>query len=249
MLHALRMVALGGQLAVISVLGIVTSLRRPFHPDNTTRCANWFGHTGLPLLGVKLHADLRALEAHGGPAVIVCNHISNYDLYVYGGMVPSRTVTLGKTSLKWLPLFGQLYWLTGNVLIDRGNARKAKAAMQATTRTLVENKSSILVFAEGTRGHGRGLGPLKKGAFQMAIAAGVPILPVCVNNYARDWRPSRKQTGTVHMRALAPIPTAGLTADDVPALLAQCEQAMRKAIEELDVAAGTAHTAQRHASH
>jgi 1-acyl-sn-glycerol-3-phosphate acyltransferase len=239
MLHALRMFALGGQLLVISVVGILTSLLRPFHPSNTTRCANWFGRSGLPILGVKLHADLRELAAHRGPAVIVCNHISNYDLYVFGGMVPSRTVTLGKKSLKWLPLFGQLYWLTGNVLIDRGNARKAKEAMVATTHALVDEQTSILVFAEGTRGHGRGLGPLKKGAFQMAIGAGVPIQPVCVNNYTRGWNLRRCRTGEVQMRALPPIPTQGMSVDDMPALMAQCEQAMRTAIDELDAAAGT----------
>lgn len=239
MLHALRLAALGGQLALVSTAGILTSLLRPFHPDNTTRCAHWFGGPGLKLLGVTLHADLSALQAHRGPAVILCNHVTNYDLYVFGNMVPPRTVTLGKTSLKWLPLFGQLYWLTGNVLIDRGNARQAKAAMITTTRALVDRQTSILVFPEGTRGHGKGLGSFKKGAFIMAVEAGVPIVPVCANNYIRGWRLNRWRAGDVHMRALPPIPTAGLTADDVPALMARCETLMRDAVAELDRAAGT----------
>ena len=29
------------------------------------------------------------------------------------------TVIVGKKSLKWLPLVGQLYWLTGSLFIDR----------------------------------------------------------------------------------------------------------------------------------
>ena len=80
--------------------------------------------------------DIDSLLRHQRPAVIVANHLSNYDLFVFGHAVPPLTVTLGKTSLKWIPFFGQLYWLAGNVLIERGNAAKAKQAMLTTTDTL-----------------------------------------------------------------------------------------------------------------
>ena len=39
-------------------------------------------------------------------------------------IVQPRTVTVGK-SLVWIPFFGPLYWLTGNLLIDRDNRAKA----------------------------------------------------------------------------------------------------------------------------
>lgn len=80
-----------------------------------------------------------------------------------------------------MPLFGQLFWLAGNVLIDRGNAQKARRSMLTTTHTLQHEETSIWVFPEGTRNLGESLLPFKKGAFQMAIAAGVPIVPVCVS--------------------------------------------------------------------
>lgn len=140
---------------------------------------------------------------------------------------------MGKTSLKWLPLFGQIYWLAGNVLIDRGSAAKAKAAMLKTTEVMQKEDTSIWVFAEGTRNMGRGLLPFKKGAFQMAISAGVPIMPLC-SSYKKTMRLNRWHAGTVKIRALAPIPSVGLTPDDVPALMQRCHDTMRACIAEMD---------------
>jgi len=93
---------------------------------------------------------------------------------------------------------------------------------------------SLWVFVEGTRSHGKGLGPFKKGAFQMAINAQVPILPVCANNYTRTMNLNRWHGGTVILRALPPIATTGLTLDDLPALMATCHAQMAACIEELD---------------
>jgi 1-acyl-sn-glycerol-3-phosphate acyltransferase len=93
---------------------------------------------------------------------------------------------------------------------------------------------SIWVFAEGTRSHGKGLAPFKKGAFQMAINAQVPIIPVCANNYVRGIRLNRWRSGEVILRALPPIATQGLTLDDMPALMAQCHAQMQGCIAQLD---------------
>ncbi len=77
-------------------------------------------------------------------------------------VVPHRTVCIAKKSLKWVPLFGQLFWLAGNVLIDRGNAHKARRAMLTTTHTLQHKDTSIWVFPEGTRNLGKGAAAVPK---------------------------------------------------------------------------------------
>ncbi|MEY4764891.1 MAG: hypothetical protein RI907_1564 [Pseudomonadota bacterium] len=239
MLSLLRIVLLAVHFVIGSVIGLLIGLCRPFNPDNSRLCARVYAIPALRILGIRTHLEVDGITHHERPAVIVANHLSNHDLFVFGRIVPRRTVSLGKTSLKWIPLFGQLYWLAGNVLIDRGNARQAKRAMVTTTDTLQHKDMSIWVFAEGTRSHGKGMGPLKKGAFQMAINAGVPIVPVCANNYTRGLNLNRWHAGTVRMRALPPIPTAGLTIDDVPELMARCEREMRALIDQLDLEAGT----------
>jgi len=239
MLLTLRMLLLGVHFVLASLLGLLVSLCRPFNPDNSRLAARIYAVPAQYIMGMRARRDIDDLLRHQRPAVIVANHLSNYDLFVFGHAVPPRTVTLGKTSLKWIPFFGQLYWLAGNVLIERGNAAKAKQAMLTTTDTLQHKDVSIWVFAEGTRGHGKGLAPLKKGAFQMAINAGVPIIPLCANNYVRGMSLNRWHSGTVAMRALPPIPTAGMTLDDMPKLMAQCQAQMQACIDELDREAGT----------
>lgn len=234
MLFAFRMAAMALYFVPASLLNLLIVLLRPFNTDNSRWCGNVYGRPVLRLFGLTVHRELEALDATPHPYVIVANHQSNHDLFLHGTVVPQRTVSIGKTSLKWLPLFGQIYWLAGSVLIDRGNASSARQSMVQTTAVMRENKTSIWVFAEGTRNHGQGLLPFKKGAFQMAISAGVPIVPVCASTYRRSMRLNRWHAGHVVVRALAPIPTQGLTLDDMPDLMAQIHARMRQCIADLD---------------
>ena len=234
MLFLLRMVLMGLHFIVAGVLGVLIGVCRPFNPDNSRLCARLYAVPAMWLLGLNVKADVDSLRHKPGTCVIIANHQSNYDLFVFGTVVPHRTVCIAKKSLKWVPLFGQLFWLAGNVLIDRGNAHKARRAMLTTTDTLQHKDTSIWVFPEGTRNLGKGLLPFKKGAFQMAIAAGVPIIPVCVSSYARDMRLNSWNTGDVMIRSLAEIPTAGLTQDDMPQLIETCHAQMKACIEQMD---------------
>ncbi|MEO4048809.1 1-acylglycerol-3-phosphate O-acyltransferase [Pseudomonas sp. CAU 1711] len=234
MLFSLRMLLLGLQFLLAGLAGLLLGLCRPFNPDNSRLCARLYALPALCVLRLKLKAEVRSLYGQDRPCVIVANHQSNYDLYVLGRVVPPRTVSIGKKSLKWIPFFGQLYWLAGNVLIDRGNTRQAKQAMLQTTETLQRRATSIWVFPEGTRNLGKGLLPFKKGAFQMAIAAGVPIIPVCVSNYAGRLKLNSWSSGRVLIRSLPAIPTLGLTLDDLPQLMQRCQQLMSECIEQLD---------------
>jgi 1-acyl-sn-glycerol-3-phosphate acyltransferase len=234
LLFVLRILLLTVHVVVASVIGLIIGLCRPFNPDNSRLCARVYAIPALRIMGIQMELQIGDLIQHQRPAVIVANHLSNHDLFVFGRVLPVRTVSLGKKSLKWIPLFGQLYWLAGNVLIDRGNAMQAKRAMTTTTDTLQQKDMSLWVFAEGTRSHGKGLGPFKKGAFQMAIKAGVPIILVCANNYTRTINLNRWRGGRVILRALPPIPTEGLTMDDLPDLMAKCHAQMAACVDELD---------------
>lgn len=234
MLFLLRMLAMGVHFILAGILGLLLGICRPFNPDNSRLCARLYSIPAQWLLRWKLKTDVQPLLDHQRSCVIVANHQSNYDLYVLGRVVPKRTVSIGKKSLKWVPFFGQLYWLAGNVLLDRGNAVRAKQAMLTTTETLKHKDTSIWVFAEGTRNLGKGLLPFKKGAFQMAIAAGVPIIPVCVSTYVNHLHLNRWNSGEIIIRSLPAIPTAGLTQDDLPQLIDTCRTQMQLCIDAMD---------------
>ena len=207
MLHTLRLFLLGVHFLVAGAINMVIVLLRPFNPDNSRLCGRVYSVPALRILGLTVRIDVHEFSKLTSPCVIVVNHQSNYDLFVLGSVVPHRTATIGKKSLRWVPIFGQIYWLAGNVLIERGDAVQAKQAMLKTTDTLQHKDTSIWVFAEGTRNLGHGMLPFKRGAFQMAIAAGVPIVPLCCSNYKRSMRLNRWRSGTLVIRALPPIPT------------------------------------------
>jgi len=244
MIRLIRFCLLAIHFVITSLVGLIIGILRPFHPTNSRWCAHLYGKIGLPIIGLKTQVEGLENFERNQPCIVVCNHQSNWDLFVIGSIVPKRTVSLGKKSLKWVPLFGQLYWLAGNVLIDRGNPRKAMEAMEITKEALTTKNTSIWIFAEGTRNNGKNMLPFKKGAFVTAINAGVPIVPVCCNSYLKDFDLNKWNNGTARMRVLPAISTEGYTQNDVKELMASTHATMMDAIHDLD-AIESAHTNNR----
>lgn len=225
---------------VLCLLALVLYLARPFNPDNN-RLLGWIvARVGRCLLGMKRPLYGADNMPQDRPTVIIANHQQNDDLFLMGDLLPPRTVAVGKSSLVWVPFFGQVFWLGGNIILNRGRSRKAVAVMEATSEAINQQRKSIWVFPEGTRSRGRGLGSFKKGAFHTAIAAGAPITMVCAGEYhgkTRGWSGRREP---VPMRILPPVETQGLTSADVPELIARCHQQMSEAIAGLARTPGTA---------
>ncbi|MCR8914513.1 1-acylglycerol-3-phosphate O-acyltransferase [Marinobacter panjinensis] len=218
---------------VICLLALAVYIARPFNPDNN-RLLGWaVARVGRFLLGMERPLEGADYMLQDRPVVVIANHQHNDDLFVMGDLLPPRTVTVGKSSLIWVPFFGQVFWLGGNVILNRGRSHKAIAVMQATSEAIRRDRKSLWVFPEGTRSRGRGLQSFKKGAFHAAVAAGAPITMVCASQYydrTLGWSGRREP---VAIRILPPVETAGLTVEDIPQLMAQCHQQMETAIASL----------------
>ncbi|MGO2333281.1 MAG: 1-acylglycerol-3-phosphate O-acyltransferase [Pseudoalteromonas nigrifaciens] len=186
------------------IFGLLLSIVRPFHPNNVHIIASWFGSVAK-MLGVKVVRKYHPDSVNLGPAVYVANHQNSYDLFTIPAMVPKNCVSVGKKSLKWVPFFGQLYWLSGNILIDRANRSKAAGTISKAAEKIKKNGLSVWMFAEGTRSYGRGLLPLKTGAFHTALSAQVPIVPVCMSTTHKTIKLNRWDNGTIYIEMLAPI--------------------------------------------
>ncbi|MCP4755992.1 MAG: hypothetical protein GY866_34460 [Proteobacteria bacterium] len=157
------------------------------------------------------------------------------DLFVCGKVVSRPTVSVGIKSLKFLPFFGPLYWLSGNILIDRENPRKALTMMdQATQRALTEKNTSIWIFPEGTRNPTNTLLDFKRGVFRTAIKAKVPIVPICISSYAQKADFNRLHSTSVAVTVLDPISTQTCGTRDSTVLANQCRKAMQEAIERMN---------------
>ncbi|MCP5334360.1 MAG: 1-acylglycerol-3-phosphate O-acyltransferase [Oceanospirillaceae bacterium] len=233
MIKTLRYAVMLTYLVVGSIAGLLVCVLRPFHPNNTMVAARIFA-AARPLLGLKRVIRGQENLLTGESCIYIANHQHNLDLFVLGCMVQPGTVTIGKTALKYIPFFGQLFWLSGNLFIDRGNNEKAVQTMQKANQLIREKKLSVWVFPEGTRNKGHNLLPFKKGAFLTAMELGLPIVPICTSSYPTGIQLNRLNAGEVHIEVLPAISLEGLGKDDLPMLMQTCHQQMQDTIARLD---------------
>ncbi|OCG74983.1 1-acylglycerol-3-phosphate O-acyltransferase [Gilliamella sp. Occ4-3] len=221
---------------IVCVLGVIFCLFNPRNPKNVARFAHLFSFFFKPILGVKVDTRTTHNINKIGSCIYIANHQDNYDIVVAGDVVQPKTVTVGKKSLAWIPFFGQLYYLTGNILIDRNNKSKAHDTIGQVVNEIKKRGISIWMFPEGTRNRGRGLLPFKTGAFKAAIAAGVPIVPICVSQ-TNNIKLNRLNNGHIIVEMLEPIETKNLGKEDARALMEQCYSQMATKIEQINAEA------------
>ncbi len=158
------------------------------------------------------------LQVHGQehidpkrPYVVVSNHASLLDPPTLFAALPIGMTYVAKIELLSVPVFGPIVKRTGAVFVPRTDHDRSHQAMQDAAKRVREGQN-VLVFAEGTRSRDGQLQPFKKGAFVLAIAAGVDILPVAIRG-SHELMPAhsnRIRPGTLHVHVHPPISTAGL---------------------------------------
>lgn len=214
------------------IVSIFRFTLRPRHPKHVAFVAKNMSKLAR-LFGVKLTVRVPDNLEELGPCVYVGNHQNNYDLITMTGAVQPGTVSVGKKSLVWIPIFGFVYWLSGNILIDRKNKTKAVGTIASVAEKIKEGHLSIWMFAEGTRSRGRGLLPFKTGAFHTAMQAGVPVVPVCCSNTHEKIKLNRWDNGEVIVEILPPMSTEHLTRRDVRKFAVDVHDLMEVRIDEL----------------
>jgi 1-acyl-sn-glycerol-3-phosphate acyltransferase len=131
------------------------------------------------LAGVK--ARVEGLEnIPAGASVLAANHLSNLDPLLLLPPIPRRVSVLVKQELFKIPIFSTGMRQAGYVPINRADREAAAESLQRAAAVL-RSGLPILVFAEGTRSPDGHMRPFKRGAFVMAIDAGVPIVPVSIS--------------------------------------------------------------------
>jgi 1-acyl-sn-glycerol-3-phosphate acyltransferase len=185
-----------------------------------TRSSNlmyWVGVKGLVFItrvaGMRVRVEGRE-NIPPGVCVFAANHTSNADAPAIVGAIPRRLAIFGRKSLFDIPIVGLAFSLAKFVPVDRGNREAALASVKLAVQ-YIKTGSSFLVYPEGTRSPDGRLQRLKKGAFVMAIEAGVPIVPVACSGAHRIMRKNSLaiQAGEVTVRFAAPIDAAAYTVD------------------------------------
>ncbi|MFC1770711.1 lysophospholipid acyltransferase family protein [Candidatus Margulisiibacteriota bacterium] len=136
---------------------------------------------GLFACGFKLYTQGKENIPKNGNFILVSNHQSHVDIVMFMATVPKKFGFIAKKELLKIPVLSGTLKKQGHVLIDRGNARKAVREIERLKTIIKENGKSILFFPEGTRTLDGTIGAFRKGAFQIAVQTGTPIVPCFIH--------------------------------------------------------------------
>ena len=186
-------------------------------------CAGWLKtaiHGAKWICGVKWR--IQGMEnvptaADGSAAVILApKHQSTWETFAFPSVMPHPLAYVFKRELLMIPFFGWAIGRLDMVHIDRGRRSEAwrKVAEQGTR--IMQQGNWIIMFPEGTRTERGSQGEYKSGASRLAIAAGVPIVPIAVTS-ARCW-PRKSfllRPGTIDISIGRPIAPQGRRPDEL----------------------------------
>lgn len=131
----------------------------------------------LPIGSFTIEGREKAVK--GSTYVVISNHQSIIDI-LFINTLGYRVKWISKIENNKIPILGWYLRMADYISVDRGN-EESKVAMIEKSLNCLKNGSSIMIFPEGTRSKDGELGFFKRGAFQLAIQAGVPILPVVID--------------------------------------------------------------------
>ena len=215
------------------LLGVPAAmLDRSWRVAVNTAIATW-GEVGLPLAGVEVRVEGEQHLWAQRPAVFIFNHQSGIDPLLLCRLLRRDFVGVGKQEVRQNPIFGPAFALAGTVFIDRFDRDKAIKALEPAIAALREGLS-LAIAPEGTRSPTPRLGRFKKGAFHLALAAGVPIVPIVIRN-ALDALPKHGvvvRPATVEVVVHPPISTADWTVDDLDDRIAAIRQLYLDTLDE-----------------
>ena len=193
---------------IVVAVGAILSLLIDFRTGRIYHGIARFWSQGL-LFICGLHLTVRGLDhiQAGSNYVYVSNHASLFDIPVVIAGIPDQIRLVYKKELEKIPIFGWSLKWGAYVAIDRSNRIEAKRSVEEATRK-IRGGASVLLFAEGTRSADGRLQPFKRGAFNLAVKSGAPVLPLTINGtfrilpkYSLSVRP-----GSVELVLEPPIP-------------------------------------------
>jgi putative phosphoserine phosphatase/1-acylglycerol-3-phosphate O-acyltransferase len=211
-------------------LGVLQRSRRAV---TNTGFSLW-GKLGSAVAGLDLQVTGEQHLWSQRPAVFVFNHQSAIDALIIARLLKQDFTGLAKQEMKLNPLLGPVLAFADVVFIDR---QKSGAAAIAPAVEKLREGISITVAPEGRRSTGRRLGAFRKGAFQIAMQAGVPLIPIVIHN-AADALPRSAlfiRPARVRVTVLKPINTLKWRPANLPKQVDACRRAFLQTLGQTEV--------------
>ncbi|XP_071821671.1 1-acyl-sn-glycerol-3-phosphate acyltransferase alpha-like isoform X1 [Apostichopus japonicus] len=222
-----------GGFASLGLIALPFMMLTPWNSDKNVRWAGLFTRYSVKYIyGIKINIFGSEHLKTERPFIIVCNHQSSVDNVGMMEIIPRYTICMMKKSLKYAGPFGLAAILCGSIFVDRSKPEKAKQAMEDTIKIILKEKVNLWMFPEGHRNMMKQredhMLPFKKGAFNIAVKAQIPIVPIVLSSQEPffSFKHRRFTSGTQNIEVLPPVPTEGLTLDNVPELSEQIRKDM-----------------------
>jgi len=227
-------------MTVVSAIGYVTSELLTRHRSVFHAWSVFWSKSILIGTGVRLACRQHGRLDCGRSYVFAANHQIMLDIPLVSLAIDCPFGFVAKAELARVPFLGQAIRSSPSVFVDRSDPRSTYRSMQQAGEN-IRGGTSVIIFPEGARSYERTMGPFQKGAFLLALEAGVPIVPVTIldafqiqNENTRLARP-----GTIHIVIGEPIPLEGLTRRDLPELMETVRRAIDRPFLEEDLSAAS----------
>jgi 1-acyl-sn-glycerol-3-phosphate acyltransferase len=171
--------------------------------------------------------------ADGTAAVVLApKHQSAWETFAFPTLMPHPLAYVFKRELLWIPFFGWAIGRLDMIHINRGKGSEAWRKVSEQGQRLMKQGSWVIMFPEGTRTPRGAQGEYKSGASRLAIAAGVPVVPIAVTS-ARCW-PRKSfllRPGVIDVSIGPAIPSQGRRPDE---LMREVERWIEAEMRRLD---------------
>ena len=204
----MSMVRLFLSVVVTAIIAVFAFVSLPFNRKGKLyhRVGRFWSRQLLRICGVRVELHGAEHCSHGASVIYAANHASMFDIPVVIAAVPDDIRLVYKKELEKIPIFGWGLKFGSYIGIDRGRGTEARKSLEEAVEK-IQHGASVLLFVEGTRTADGKLQPFKRGAFNLAARAGVPVIPLTINGtYAMVPKHSlRLRPGTAHLYFDPPI--------------------------------------------
>jgi len=218
---------------IFSATGTVLWLAVSNKPEHFRLWSRIWGFSTAWGIGIRPRARFEEeLDPHRA-YVFAINHQVALDVPAVGCVIPAPFGWVAKAELARIPFLGRSIKSSPSVFIDRSHPKKSIESIR-TAGERIRSGTSVAIFPEGSRGHNGELRPFKKGAFLLAIEAGVPVVPVTILNGHQVFNEKTKlaRPGVMHVVFSRPIVISGWTRADIGRLREEVRQRMQAQLDE-----------------
>ncbi|NVM26118.1 MAG: 1-acyl-sn-glycerol-3-phosphate acyltransferase [Desulfobacterales bacterium] len=165
--------------------------------------------------------------------IYIPNHLSFFDIFALLACLPVDFKFIFKEEIMRVPILGWAMRKADYISISRSSPAKARRSVKQAV-DMVKNGASLVIFAEGTRSEDGHLQPLKRGAFQLALSSGSPIVPVAIkgSNRVMPKGAFKLKKGFITIQLGRPIPTVNYEKKTMPELIERVTGCLRTMLEE-----------------